>query len=95
MIEMMPPEAQEAFNSATDGGLGALSDALAPPADGQGPAIDGTSEALDVAMSESQVQGGGGVSPDDASTHAAHEVETMDDDAVESSEDAPSSDETV
>ena len=90
MIETLPPESQEAFNS-----LSALNSSLDPSAEGQETVIDGASEALDVAMSESQVQGGANVTHDDSTTHGAEHVETVDDDAVESLDDASSSDDSV
>ena len=79
-VQNMPPEAQEAFGGGSDGGLGALDDALKPPpTDGQESSMGGSAEALDAALSQGQVQGGGGVSSDDATISGAEGAETVDD----------------
>ena len=79
MMANMPPEAQEAFSEVSDGGLGALDDALKPqPTEGE-PSMGGSADALDSALSAGQVQGGAGVSSDDATTTGAEVVENEDD----------------
>ena len=79
MMQTRPPEAQEVIGEVSDGGLGALDDALKPqPTDGE-PSMGGSADALDSALSAGQVQGGSGVSSDDATTTGAEVVETEDD----------------
>ena len=63
----------------SDGGLGALDDALKPPPTDGEPSMGGSADALDSALSAGQVQGGAGVSSDDATTTGAEAVETDDD----------------
>ena len=76
----MSPEAQEAFSEVSDGGLGALDDALKPSSpDGQEPIMGDSADALDAALSADQIQGGASVSSDDATTTGAEVVETEDD----------------
>ena len=80
MMQNMPPEAQNAVSEASDGGLGSLDEALKPPpTDGEPSSMGSSADALDSALSEGQVQGGAGVSNDDATTTGAEAVETDDD----------------
>ena len=80
MMQNMPPEAQNAVSEASDGGLGALDEALkSPPTDGEPLSMGSSADALDSALSAGQVQGGAGVSSDDATTTGAEAVETDDD----------------
>ena len=80
MMANMSPEAQEAFSEVSDGGLGALDDALNPSSpDGQEPIMGDSADALDAALSADQIQGGASVSSDDATTTGAEVVETEDD----------------
>jgi len=91
MMGNMPPEAQEAFSEVSDGGLGALDDALKPPPlDGEEPSMGGSADALDSALSAGQVQGGAGVSSDDATTTGAEAVETSDDSGSTDDDDSSS-----
>ena len=79
MMQNMPPEAQNAVSEASDGGLGALDEALkSPPTDGEPLSMGSSADALDY-VSAGQVQGGAGVSSDDATTTGAEAVETDDD----------------
>ena len=78
MMQNMPPEAQK-VSEASDGGLGALDEALKPPPTDGEPSMGSSADALDSALSAGQVQGGAGVSSDDATTTGAEAVETDDD----------------
>ena len=60
--------------------MGALDEALKSPlADGEPSSMGSSADALDPALSAGQVQGGAGVSNDDATTTGAEVVETDDD----------------
>ena len=84
-----------AFSEVSDGGLGALDDALKPPLDGQEPPMGSSAEALDSALSEGQVQGGANVSSDDATITGSEGVETVDDDSDSANDDSSSSDDSL